>query len=126
MDLRTRMAQLVGLSAEDRALDALERQAAALERLVQLAEIALGVDPPTIQAAAEAAAAPPPPPGTVEIGQADRAAIAKIEEITLSLAAVMGRAPSDEEIHAELDRQEAVEAAAAERAAQWGRTDGRW
>lgn len=105
--------QLLGPSPSERLIAAMERQAAALERLVQLGEVALGVDLPTVAAAAEAAA-----PGNVDISDGpDRAAIRKIEEITLALGAAMGRMPTDEEIHAELNRQEAVEAEAARYAA---------
>lgn len=105
--------QLLGPSPSERLIAAMERQAAALERLVQLGEVALGVDLPTVTAAAEAAA-----PGNVDISDGpDRAAIRKIEEITLALGAAMGRMPTDEEIHAELNRQEAVEAEAARYAA---------
>jgi len=105
--------QLLGPSPSERLIAAMERQAAALERLVQLGEVALGVDLPTVTAAAEAAA-----PGSVDISDGpDRAAIRKIEEITLALGAAMGRMPTDEEIHAELNRQEAVEAEAARYAA---------
>lgn len=115
MDL-ARLAALMSPGTADRLVVALERQATALERLAELGEVALGLDPPTLAAAAAAAANT----GTVEIGEVDRAALRKIEEITLSLASAMGRPPSDEEIHAELDRQEAVEAEAARRAALWG------
>lgn len=105
--------QLLGPSPSERLIAAMERQAAALERLVQLGEVALGVDLPTVTAAAEAAA-----PGSVDISDGpDRAAIRKIEEITLALGAAMGRMPTDDEIHAELNRQEAVEAEAARYAA---------
>lgn len=105
--------QLLGPSPSERLIAAMERQAAALERLVQLGEVALGVDLPTVTAAAEAAA-----PGNVDISDGpDRAAIRKIEEITLALGAAMGRMPTDDEIHAELNRQEAVEAEAARYAA---------
>lgn len=105
--------QLLGPSPSERLIAAMERQAAALERLVQLGEVALGVDLPTMTAAAEAAA-----PGNVDISDGpDRAAIRKIEEITLALGAAMGRMPTDDEIHAELNRQEAVEAEAARYAA---------
>lgn len=105
--------QLLGPSPSERLIAAMERQAAALERLVQLGEVALGVDLPTVAAAAEAAA-----PGNVDISDGpDRAAIRKIEEITLALGAAMGRMPTDDEIHAELNRQEAVEAEAARYAA---------
>lgn len=107
--------QLLGPSPSERLIAAMERQAAALERLVQLGEVALGVDLPTVAAAAEAAAAAP---GSVDISDGpDRAAIRKIEEITLALGAAMGRMPTDDEIHAELNRQEAVEAEAARYAA---------
>jgi len=119
----TPLEALLGLSPSDRLISAMERQAAALERLVQLGEVALGLDPPTLEAAvlAAAEAAAPIPPGTVEISDGpDRAAIKKIEEITLALAAVKGTLPSDEEIHAELNRQEEVEAAAAVYAAGLG------
>lgn len=106
--------QLLGPSPSERLIAAMERQAAALERLVQLGEVALGVDLPTVAAAAEAAGVP----GNVDISDGpDRAAIRKIEEITLALGAAMGRMPTDEEIHAELNRQEAVEAEAARYAA---------
>lgn len=105
--------QLLGPSPSERLIAAMERQAAALERLVQLGEVALGVDLPTVAAAAEAAA-----PGNVDISDGpDRAAIRKIEEITLALGSAMGRMPTDDEIHAELNRQEAVEAEAARYAA---------
>lgn len=105
--------QLLGPSPSERLIAAMERQAAALERLVQLGEVALGVDLPTVTAAAEAAA-----PGNVDISDGpDRAAIRKIEEITLALGSAMGRMPTDDEIHAELNRQEAVEAEAARYAA---------
>lgn len=105
--------QLLGPSPSERLIAAMERQTAALERLVQLGEVALGVDLPTVTAAAEAAA-----PGSVDISDGpDRAAIRKIEEITLALGAAMGRMPTDDEIHAELNRQEAVEAEAARYAA---------
>lgn len=101
--------QILGPSSSERLISAMERQAIALERLVQLGEVALGLDPPTLAAAAEAAAAPAPV-GSVEISDGpDRAAIKRIEEITIALGAVMGRMPDDEEIHAELNRQEQVE-----------------
>lgn len=111
--------QLLGPSPSERLIAAMERQAVALERLVQLGEVALGMDPPTLAAAAEAAAAVSAAPvGSVDISDGpDRAALRKIEEITLSLASVMGRIPTDDEVHAELNRQEAVEAEAARYAA---------
>jgi len=114
--------QLLGPSPSERLIAAMERQALALERLVQLGEVALGVDPPTLAAAAAAAAAQSASPaGSVEISDGpDRTAIRKIEEITLSLATVMGRIPTDDEVHAELNRQEAVEAEAARYAAGLG------
>ena len=121
MALLERLAALLSPSDLERFLAAQERQAAALERVAQLVEVALGMDPPTVAAAAEAAAAPPPAPGSVEIGAPDAAAIRKIEEITLALAAAKGAMPTDEEIYAELDRQEAAEAHAAEIAAGYGR-----
>ena len=109
--------QLLGPSPSERLIAAMERQTAALERLVQLGEVALGVDLPTMTAAAEAAAEAAAP-GNVDISDGpDRAAIRKIEEITLALGAAMGRMPTDDEIHAELNRQEAVEAEAARYAA---------
>jgi hypothetical protein len=114
MSLLDTLQRALGPGDLARIVSAQERQAAALERLVELAEVALGVDPPTLTAAATAT------PGTVEIGEADRTALRKIEEITLALASAMGRTPTDEEIHAELDRQEAVEAEAARAAAGWG------
>lgn len=119
----TLLEQLLGPSGSERLISAMERQADALERLVQLGEVALGLDPPTLAAAAEAAAAPAPTgaPGTVEISDGpDRTALRKIEEITIALASAMKRIPTDEEIHAELDRQEAVESEAARYAAGLG------
>lgn len=112
--------QILGPTPSERLIAAMERQAVALERLVQLGEVALGMDPPTLAAAAEAAAAVAPA-GSVDISDGpDRTAIRKIEEITLSLASVMGRIPTDDEVHAELNRQEAVEAEAARYAAGLG------
>lgn len=113
----TPLEQLLGPSPSERLVSAMERQATALERLVQLGEVALGLDPPTLAAAAEAAAVVATP-GSVEISDGpDKAAIRKIEEITLALASVKGVMPTDEEIHAELNRQEQVEANAARYAA---------
>jgi len=112
--------QLLGPSPSERLVAAMERQATALERLVQLGEVALGLDPPTLAAAAEAAVQVAVP-GSVEISDGpDRTAIRKIEEITLALASAMGRIPTDDEVHAELNRQEAVDAEAARYAAGLG------
>lgn len=112
--------RLLGPSPSERLISAMERQATALERLVQLGEVALGLDPPTLAAAADAAVQASAP-GSVEISDGpDRTAIRKIEEITLALASATGRIPTDEEVHAELDRQEAVEANAARYAAGLG------
>lgn len=98
----------------------MERQAQALERLVQLGEVALGLDPPTLAAAAEAAVQSTHE-GSVDISDGpDKAAIKKIEQITIDLASAMGRMPSDEEVHEELNRQEAVEQEAAKYAAGLG------
>lgn len=112
--------QLLGPSPSERLVSAMERQAQALERLVQLGEVALGLDPPTLAAAAEAAVQSTHE-GSVDISDGpDKAAIKKIEQITIDLASAMGRMPSDEEVHEELNRQEAVEQEAAKYAAGLG------
>jgi len=122
---RTRLDQLLGPSDLERLVAAAERQATALERLIQLGEVALGLDPPTLEAAAAAAAAAaartPADAEAVDISNGpDQAAIRKIEEITLALGVAMGRMPTDDEIHEELNRQEQVEATAAAYAAGLG------
>lgn len=112
--------QLLGPSPSERLVSAMERQAQALERLVQLGEVALGLDPPTLAAAAEAAVQASAP-SSVDISDGpDKTAIRKIEQITLDLASAMGRMPTDEEIHEELNRQEAVEQGASNYAASLG------
>lgn len=103
--------------AVERFLTAQERQAAALERLVELGEVALQVDPASLAAAAEAAR--PPDHRKLVIDDPDYAAYRQVEQITLDLAGTLGRIPTDEEVHEELDRREAVDRAAAAHAAAW-------
>ncbi len=98
-----------GPSEASRLLAAQERQAAALERLVQLAEMALQVDPATLAAAAEKAATPP---GVYEIAEYKPAELRDLEDLVVQLARSLGRIPTDEELEAEIQRQAAADVAA--------------
>lgn len=100
---------IFGPSEAARLLAAQERQAAALERLVQLAEMALQVDPATLAAAADAAAQPP---GTYEIQEYKPAELQALEALITQLATQLGRIPTDEEVDAEIQRQAAADATA--------------
>lgn len=103
--------------ALERLITSQERQAAALERLVELGETYLGVDPVTLAAAAEAAQ--PADHQKITVSDPDLAAYEQVEQITIELASSLGRIPSDEEVHAELDRREALEQEATRVAAGW-------
>lgn len=98
-----------GPSEASRLLAAQERQAAALERLVQLAEMALQVDPATLAAAAQQAATPP---GVYEIAEYKPAELRDLEDLVVQLARSLGRIPTDEELEAEIQRQAAADVAA--------------
>lgn len=93
----------------ERLIDAQTRQAAALERLVQLAEVALGVDPPSVEAAARVAG---DPSSVVQVVDYKPQELQDLEDLITQMATTLGRMPSDEEIDAELQRQAATDAAA--------------
>jgi hypothetical protein len=80
----------------------LQRIAVALERLVQLAELATGQDPITLAAAAAAAA--PQPEGTVLVDPTDQRFILEMQLLGETLRQTLGRVPTEDEIQAEYDR----------------------
>jgi hypothetical protein len=83
-------------------VDAQVRQAAALERFVQLAELALGVDPVSLAKAAEAAA---PPVGAVQYEADDQAFYNELKRIGEDLAVATGGIPSEEAILREYENR---------------------
>lgn len=107
--LRDLLSALLGPADVERLVDAQVRQAAALERLVQLGEIALGVDASTVQAAAAAAAVPP---GSIDVAEYKPAELRALEDLITGLATNLGRIPTDEEVDAEIQRQQSVDEAA--------------
>lgn len=107
--LADRLRTVLGPSEIERLVDAQIRQAVALERLVQLAEIFLGIDAATLQAQAAAAG---DPRTAVEVADYKPQELRDLEDLITQMARTLGRLPTDEEIDQELQRQAAADAAA--------------
>lgn len=112
-----RLAELVKPSQAERLVAAQEAQAAALTRLVELAELYLQVDPLSVAQAADAAAHP----GTLEVDDPKPAELLHIEAVAAQMIQTLGRVPTDAELEEELQRLEAVDRAAQAYADGFGR-----
>lgn len=89
-------------SDAERVLLALESIMRSQIRLVELRELELGLDPPTLAAAA--AAAGPQPADTVRVSTTDHAFIQEMQLLAATMAGILGRTPTEDEVILEYDR----------------------